>query len=197
MATTGGIRLQLASALVALIAVLGAVAASTAGAAIGSQSHLDRLLAPADTCPGSDNAAAPEQAQVAAMACLISYARAQAGLRALRETPVLDRAGAIKIAADIRCRSFSHTPCGRSLQSTFAAAGYALTGGYSLGENLAWGQDELGAPQQIMQAWLASPDHRANLLSTSWTSFGLGVRTGTTFLGYGGVALWANEFAGP
>ena len=48
-----------------------------------------------------------------------------------------------------------------------------------------------------MQAWLASPDHRQNLLSTNWTSFGVAVHAGATFLGAGGVALWANEFAGP
>jgi len=48
-----------------------------------------------------------------------------------------------------------------------------------------------------MQAWLASPDHRQNLLSTDWTSFGLAVHPGTTFLGVTGVSLWANEFTGP
>lgn len=178
------------------IALLVCVAvASTAGAATGAQSRIDRLLAPAGACPGSNATDAPVQAQVDAMACLVSYARTKAGLPKLRETSVLDRAGALKVAADVRCRAFSHTPCGQSLQAVFAAAGYALTGGYSLGENLAWGQDELGSPQQIMQAWLSSPNHRANLLSTNWTTFGLGVRTGMTFLGYDGVALWANEFA--
>ncbi len=130
------------------------------------------------------------------MSCLVNYARSHAGVPALREVKTLDLAGTLKLNAEIHCGAFTHTPCGQPFQNVFSAAGYPLGTAYSVGENLAYGQGELGSPQSIMQSWLASPDHRQNLLSTSWTSFGLALHAGTPFLGSTGVALWANEFAG-
>jgi uncharacterized protein YkwD len=131
------------------------------------------------------------------MSCLVNYARVHAGVPALQESKTLDQAGTLKLNADIHCAAFTHTPCGRPFQSVFTAAGYSLGTAYSVGENLAYGHGTLGSPQAIMHAWLASPDHRQNLLSTSWTSFGVAVHEGATFPGASGVALWANEFAGP
>jgi uncharacterized protein YkwD len=176
------------------IAVLALVWVTTSSVQAASR-HVDRLLAPKAACPASADTSAT--AQLAVMSCLVNYARVHAGVPALREAKTLDLAGSLKLNADIHCGAFTHTPCGRSFQSVFSAAGYSLGTAYSVGENLAYGRGALGSPQAIMQAWLASPDHRQNLLSTNWTSFGVAVHADATFLGASGVALWANEFAGP
>jgi len=188
------LRLPLAAALVLVAASL---AAGTAQAARTGAGSADRLLAPVTACPGSDQLGAAVPDQLAQMACLVNYARTRAGLPKLRESKTLDHAALLKLDLDIRCGAFTHTPCGQPFQQVFADAGWSLAGSYSLGENLAYGQDSLGSAQQIMQAWLDSPDHRANLLSRSYTTFGLAVRPATTFLGYQDIAIWANEFAGP
>jgi uncharacterized protein YkwD len=178
-----------------LVVALLAVAWFTTSSVQAASTRVDRLLAPKAACAAPANTSAA--AQLAVMACLVNYARVHAGVPALRESKPLDLAGTLKLDADIHCGVFSHTPCGQPFQSVFSAAGYSLRAAYSVGENLAYGEGALGSPQATMQAWLASPDHRQNLLSTNWTSFGVAVHEGTTFLGASGVALWANEFAGP
>jgi uncharacterized protein YkwD len=169
------------------------VAALLVGSSNASGRQGDALLAPASTCPGSASTAGTSADQMAEMACLVAFARDQADSTALHETKTLDRAATLKIDADLRCGQFSHTPCSQQFESVFAAAGYPMSGGYAVGENLAFGQNRAGSPRQIMAAWLASPPHRQNLLSGQWKSFGLGVHVGS-FLGYSGIAIWANEF---
>jgi uncharacterized protein YkwD len=183
------------SAICPLVVALLAFVWLAASNAQAAAKHADRLLAPSAACPAPADSSTG--AQLTTMSCLVNYARAHAGVPALRESKTLDLAGTLKLSADLRCGVFSHTPCGQPFQTVFAAAGYPLGSAYSVGENLAYGQGALGSPQAIMQAWLASPDHRQNLLSTSWTSFGVALHAGATFVGATGVALWANEFAGP
>jgi len=168
-------------------------AALLVGSSSASSRQTDPLLAPPSVCPGSASTAGTTTDQLDEMACLVAYARTQANSPALHESKTLDRAATLKIDADLRCGQFSHTPCSEQFASVFAAAGYPMGGGYAVGENLAFGQNRAGSPRQIMAAWLASPPHRQNLLSGQWKSFGLGVRVGS-FLGYSGVAIWANEF---
>ena len=53
---------------------------------------------------------------------------------------------------------------------------HRLRGGcYSVGENLAWA-DPGSTPRQIVQAWLDSPDHRANLLDSRFRDTGVANR---------------------
>ena len=179
---------------VAAALVVAAACGWIVAAAAASGHRSDRLLAPVSTCPGSGATHAAPAAQLETMACLVAYAREQAGVPALRETKTLDRAGALKLQEIIYCRDFSHTPCGRTFDSTFAAAGYPLDGNYTIGENLAYGQARRGSPRQIMLAWLGSPDHRANLLDSSYSTFGLAAQSGVRFHGAARVALWVNEF---
>jgi len=186
----------------ALTAALVLTVAAAAGAPAGVASRTvageaANLLAPPVVCPGSGRVDLPPTDQTQSMLCLVEYVRAQAGLSPLRETKTLDRAAMLKIDADVRCGEFSHTPCGDDFVHAFQLAGYPLSGSYSVGENLAYGQGNLGSPRRIMAAWLASPDHRANLLTPTWKTVGIGVRPSATFLGDRRVSLWANEFATP
>lgn len=41
------------------------------------------------------------------------------------------------------------------------------------GENIAWGQE---TPKSVMNAWLWSPGHRRNIMSTSYTNIGCGAK---------------------
>jgi hypothetical protein len=82
---------------------------------------------------------------------------------------------------------FSHTgPDGSSLITRDVAAGYS--GWTYLEENIASGQT---SPAEVVAAWMNSPDHRANLLSTRVREIGVGYY----FLGgspYG--SYWVEEF---
>ena len=75
---------------------------------------------------------------------------------------------------------------------TFQQAGYLPARAF--GENLAWGQGELGSARAVMGAWLSSPPHRANLLRAVYRELGVAVLASDSFLGYQGVQLWATEF---
>ena len=63
------------------------------------------------------------------------------------------------------------------------------------GENLAWGTGRQGTARAIVAAWLASPEHRANLLRPSFNRVGVGALTGR-FLGHRGAHVVTADFAG-
>jgi uncharacterized protein YkwD len=63
------------------------------------------------------------------------------------------------------------------------------------GENLAWGTGPYGRAAQIVREWLASPEHRANLLRPGFTRTGIGLVRGT-FLGNTGATVVTADFAG-
>ena len=44
---------------------------------------------------------------------------------------------------------------------------------WSVGENILWSAGSVDA-SSAMRAWMASPDHRANILSTTWHQVGIG-----------------------
>src|SRR5436190_6172426 len=70
-----------------------------------------------------------------------------------------------------RARSRTATPRQR-LRAFGARAG-------SLGENLAWAVGAGTDAASFVQQWLASPPHRANLLSPTFVRIGIGASTGT------------------
>jgi uncharacterized protein YkwD len=63
------------------------------------------------------------------------------------------------------------------------------------GENLAWGTGRLATPRGIVAAWLASPEHRANLLRPSFDRVGVGSLVGA-FLGNQSARVVTADFAG-
>ena len=128
------------------------------------------------------------------MACLLDYARAVAGLRALRRSPLLARSAAIKVADIVRCDDFSHTACGHSVNAPFELAHYiALRFSVELSENLACGSAD-DTPRSIMRAWLDSAGHRRNLLNARWLDGGLALGTLPAAGGAAGRAIWVAHF---
>ncbi len=64
-----------------------------------------------------------------------------------------------------------------------------------LAENIAWGTGAYTSARAIVNSWLASPPHRANLLQPLIRKVGIGTRVGT-FAGYRGAAMVTADFAG-
>ncbi len=73
---------------------------------------------------------------------------------------------------------FAHVgPSGDTPSSRMRASGYIYSSriGYEVGENIAWGTLWLATPDAIVAAWMASPEHRANILDAHYRDTGLGV----------------------
>ena len=142
-------------------------------------------------CPGADATGGPASARTAAVLCLTAEARSRAHRTALRGSSALKRSAALKVDSIERCGAFSHTPCGAKMGSPMRRTGYAR-GCYSVGENLAW--VNVGAtPRQVVEAWLASDEHRANLLDAHFRDTGVASRV-VTLAGAGQGELWVQHF---
>ena len=64
-----------------------------------------------------------------------------------------------------------------------------------VGENLGWGVGALSRARTIVNMWLASPSHRANLLHPGYRLVGVGALRGS-FNGYSGALVITTDFAG-
>jgi uncharacterized protein YkwD len=182
--------LALSSAIISVFLIGGAAAPG----AIQAGSY-DAFLAPAGTCAGDTAVGASAAAEQQTMICLVNYARAKRGVTTLTNSPQLAVAGQLKLAANVRCNTFSHTACGQAFPTVFKQSGY-LNGAhrFTVGENLAYGQGDLGSPRATMLAWLNSPPHRTNLFRATYRELGIAYLAAPSFLGYTQVGLWATEF---
>jgi uncharacterized protein YkwD len=134
-----------------------------------------------DRCPGAGDAptAATTQQAARAIACLVDAERDKRGLTPLAADEDLDLAARRHSRDMVRHAVFSHTGTdGSGLADRARAAGYALTGRWSLGEALGWGTGSLSTPQALIEEWLASPPHRRILLDPGFTRIGAGVAAG-------------------
>lgn len=148
------------------------------------------LQAVAAACAGATTAAGDTHSRLEAMYCGVNVVRRAYRLGSMRGSGPLNRSSLIKANAVRRC-GFTHTPCGMAFTRTFQSAGYLPARAY--GENLAWGQAELGSPLHTLDLWLKSPPHRANLLARRWRDLGIAVERGRMF-GRDGVSLWVMQF---
>src|SRR3989344_2339358 len=99
--------------------------------------------------------------------------RVKNGLSALSENPILQKAAEEK-AADMFANDYwaHYSPSGKSPWVFITGAGYKYV--YA-GENLARDFEDAG---EVVQAWMASPSHRANLLDRNFREIGVAVRDG-------------------
>jgi hypothetical protein len=92
----------------------------------------------------------------------------------LAVSPLLDAAAQEKANDMVTNNYFAHTsPAGLSPWYWFEHVGYNYT--YA-GENLAV---DFSNSQDVTDAWMNSPDHRANILNTNFTQIGMAAATGT------------------
>ena len=178
---------------------IGAAEAAKAGpqvrerALAGNPAALRVLSAPSTTCVGADDPNASVALQEAAMGCLLNYARQQAGVGRINELGKLDGSATNKGSDILRCNQFSHEACGREFVYWMRRAGYLSGRCWWVGENLAWGTGSLGSARSIMKAWLHSAEHRANLLSSNFSQYGISLRVGS-LSGASEAHVWVNHF---
>jgi uncharacterized protein YkwD len=118
----------------------------------------------------------------------MNLVRAAHGLPPLHSDAHLEQAARSHTKAMIVTGHFRHGAFGSRMQR-FDVRGRIA------GENLAWGSGARGTARAIVGAWLASPEHRANLLRRSFTRVGVGDRVGV-FEGYAEAHVVTADFAG-
>jgi uncharacterized protein YkwD len=177
------------------LSIVGAlIAATSVGTARATTNSSANLLAPPGACgAAADRLNLDTATAQRAMLCLTNYARRRVGVEPLVANPLLNAAGQAKLDADISCGDFSHTPCSRPFEGVFSAYIAGATS-YRLGENIAWGTGDFGAPRQTMAAWLNSSGHRRNILNGSFHELGVGYLADQTFQGASGATFWSQEF---
>jgi len=100
--------------------------------------------------------------------------RAQNGHGPLEHNSLLDSAAQMKLQDMFDQQYFAHVgPDGKEPSTWVNAAGYNYK---TTGENLAQGNFETDAV--LVQGWMDSPGHRANILNTTFTQIGIAVGKG-------------------
>ena len=148
----------------------------TAHIALGNARAAQQDCENADASP----AEAGESAVRAAILCLHNQIRAQHGLPLLKENGRLGKAASGHSSEMVSGGYFDHTtPDGATFVDRILKAGYVKrTDGWTLGENLAWGTGDLSTPAGVMNSWMASPGHKANILKRAYREVGIGIRLG-------------------
>jgi len=118
----------------------------------------------------------------------VNATRAAYGLRPVRYDATLERAARAHSAEMLRDHYFAH---GAFRQRMLA---FHVRGPF-VGENLAWGAGSFATPQAVIREWLASPEHRANLLRPGFERIGIGTVNGS-FRGFDGAVVITADFGG-
>jgi uncharacterized protein YkwD len=120
---------------------------------------------------------------VAQVVALVNKERASAGCDPLTEDAQLLKAAQAH-SDDMAARNFfDHVnPDGADPGQRITAAGYKWS---TYGENIAKGQQ---TPEAVMDSWMNSPGHRANILNCSFKDIGVGIHTGS------GGPWWTQDF---
>ena len=122
--------------------------------------------------------AAPERTNTLTIAGVISETNIQrtqnGNLPPLSESATLDDIATIRISDMFAQQYFAHVgPQGESALTVASSVGYAHL---AMGENLALGL--YAGDAGVVNAWMNSPGHRANILNTHYTQIGVAVREG-------------------
>lgn len=98
----------------------------------------------------------------------VNFARTAAGQPALEESKALDAVAAAKLA-DMKAKNyFDHTsPTGEQFWDFYTALAYPY---HHAGENLAISYT---STQDVVAAWVASPDHYANIIDPKYVKTGI------------------------
>ena len=124
-----------------------------------------------------EDAPSDEHAFIRQVVDLVNAERAKEGLSPL----TIDTN--VQAAAMVRAKEceqlFSHTrPDGSSFVTALKEQNVSYKGA---GENIAWGQR---SPEEVMNAWMNSSGHRANIMNSSFTTIGVGYYQNANGTGY-------------
>lgn len=113
---------------------------------------------------------------------LVNEERTKIGLQKLQIAQ--DVTAAAQVRAKEISSSFSHTrPNGSHFTTALSENGVSYRGA---GENIAWGQQ---SPEAVMNTWMNSDGHRANILNKNFTTIGVGY-----YVGNDGRQYWTQLF---
>ncbi|TDC58840.1 hypothetical protein E1258_20165 [Micromonospora sp. KC207] len=131
-------------------------------------------------------AAAPGvSAQAREVVNLVNAERAKAGCGALKINDKLMAAAQAHSQDQADNRKMSHDGSdGSDVGDRLGRVGYAWR---AYGENVAWNQQ---TPAAVMDAWMNSPGHRANILNCSFTEIGVGIASSNG-------PYWTQDFGTP
>jgi len=124
----------------------------------------------------------------ASLLTVMNQVRAAHGVRPLRLDGRLERAARAHSSKMLQTQSLFHGAFAARIRAVGVRAP-------RVGENLAWGVGSLSRARVIVSMWLASPEHRANLLRPGYRMVGVGALRGT-FEGYGHALVVTADFAG-
>jgi len=118
---------------------------------------------------------------------VMNEVRAAHGLAPLRLDPRLQRSARAHSRAMLRTQSFTHGAYISRIRGTGVRAPH-------VGENIAWGSGSYARARAVVNVWLASPMHRANLLRSGYWIVGIGALYGR----FGGrsALMVTSDFAG-
>jgi uncharacterized protein YkwD len=128
-----------------------------------------------------------------AILCLLNAERAAKGLPALHSNGALAKAAKAWAGRMVAGRFFAHESGASTPLSRIKRTGY-VHGSWSIGENIAWGSGVLATPRSIVNGWMHSPGHRANILHGSFRDIGIGIRLGAPGQGLSGGAVYVTDF---
>ncbi len=132
-----------------------------------------------DVCPDSYLTPSGEDLERvrAAVTCLVNRERTAHGESPLRQSARLLQAAQRHTEDMAFGNYFDHVGSqGDTLLDRLRGAGYISPRvGYEIGENIGWGTLWLATPHAMVNAWMASPDHRANILDAHFIDTAIGV----------------------
>lgn len=137
-----------------------------------------------------------KRAVVRATLCLLNAERDKQGQPSLRLNSRLAKA-ALGHAKDMaRKNYFAHdSPSGANFVDRIKRTGYLTgVGTWTVGENIAWATGEQASPRAIVQAWMRSAGHRANILSGAFREIGIGVAQDAPVADAGPGGTYATDF---
>jgi uncharacterized protein YkwD len=120
-----------------------------------------------------------------------NYYRAQNGLYPLKVNTTLVTAATLKVYDMFKNQYFEHvSPSGKDISDVVSNLGYDYI---TVGENLALG--DFKSSKDLVDAWMASPGHRANILNKTYEQIGIAMTKGQ----FKGNDVWlaSQEFAKP
>jgi len=132
----------------------------------------------------------------AAILCLVNGERADQNLPALNSNDQLGQAARGMCTRMVTDHFFAHeTPDGKNVVDRVQPTGYIPSSGdWVVGENLAWGSGALSTPQAIVNGWMNSPGHKANILASDYKDVGLAACQGAPSTQASGGTTYVNDF---
>ena len=163
-------------ALIAVPAVLAALIVALVAPTLAAARPTPHRCAGVDAVPAKGKASAARRSVL----CLLNHERRARGLRSLHSDERLREAASKHSQHMARAHFFDHTtPAGTSMTDRIRRTGYTRDAHrWSIGENIAWGTGTLASPRQIVDAWMHSAGHRANILNGGFREIGIGVAAG-------------------